>query len=141
MITHPKTLTPSQLQNFPVIQFSTYIKPNRPHGENRSGNTELSGKDDVEVIDGRGGDDTSLGGGTDCPVCFDAVEGNDNIRQIPCRHIFHRDCLDVWLTTRSGFCPTCRYDLRPPENTEKCCSPSPHRIEVYPQTIQIIVSR
>ncbi|OMJ15784.1 RING-H2 finger protein ATL72 [Smittium culicis] len=58
---------------------------------------------------------------TECLICFESINNNDNVRSIPCNHFFHKDCLDVWLKTRSTFCPTCRYDLKiqkPNTNTD-----------------------
>ncbi|PVU95296.1 hypothetical protein BB559_002788 [Furculomyces boomerangus] len=47
----------------------------------------------------------------DCLICFDTINPNDLVRSIPCKHVFHQECLDIWLTTRSCLCPICRYDL------------------------------
>ncbi|OMJ23435.1 RING-H2 finger protein ATL72 [Smittium culicis] len=49
----------------------------------------------------------------ECLICFEIIDVGDNIRIIPCLHKFHQECLDTWLTSRSGSCPNCRYDLRP----------------------------
>ncbi|OLY79039.1 E3 ubiquitin-protein ligase SDIR1 [Smittium mucronatum] len=49
----------------------------------------------------------------DCTICFDSIQAGDDVRDIPCQHIFHSGCLDTWLTTRTGFCPTCRYNFLP----------------------------
>ncbi|OMJ14268.1 RING-H2 finger protein ATL72 [Smittium culicis] len=49
----------------------------------------------------------------ECLICFEFFIVGDNIRLIPCLHRFHQECLDTWLTSRSGSCPNCRYDLRP----------------------------
>ncbi|OMJ17529.1 Receptor homology region, transmembrane domain- and RING domain-containing protein 3 [Smittium culicis] len=51
--------------------------------------------------------------GSDCQICFEIINIGDKIREIPCLHRFHKECLDNWLTSRSGSCPNCRYDLRP----------------------------
>ncbi|OMJ18729.1 Receptor homology region, transmembrane domain- and RING domain-containing protein 4 [Smittium culicis] len=48
----------------------------------------------------------------ECLICFESINNDDNVRSIPCNHFFHKDCLDIWLKTRSTFCPTCRYDLK-----------------------------
>ncbi|OMJ10618.1 Receptor homology region, transmembrane domain- and RING domain-containing protein 2 [Smittium culicis] len=49
----------------------------------------------------------------ECLICFELINVGDHIRLIPCLHRFHQECLDTWLTSRSGSCPNCRYDLRP----------------------------
>ncbi|OMJ10700.1 RING-H2 finger protein ATL77 [Smittium culicis] len=48
----------------------------------------------------------------ECLICFDYIQLDDEVRKIPCKHLFHKDCIDKWLTERSDFCPTCRYCLK-----------------------------
>jgi hypothetical protein len=45
-----------------------------------------------------------------CAVCLDSFVSGDLVRQLPCRHDFHKDCVDVWLLERSSRCPICRFD-------------------------------
>ncbi|KAF9108754.1 hypothetical protein BGX29_007044 [Mortierella sp. GBA35] len=49
---------------------------------------------------------------TECSVCKDEFEGQDNCIQLKCKHIFHEDCIKPWLKT-SATCPTCRFSLVP----------------------------
>ncbi|OMJ30206.1 Receptor homology region, transmembrane domain- and RING domain-containing protein 4 [Smittium culicis] len=46
-----------------------------------------------------------------CAICLDYIKMSDKIRSIPCNHIFHLKCLDLWLKERSTTCPSCRFDL------------------------------
>lgn len=40
-----------------------------------------------------------------CSICTeDFVEGR-NVRILPCRHIYHRRCIDPWLLNFAGTCP------------------------------------
>uniref|UniRef100_A0A7S2LQY3 RING-type domain-containing protein n=2 Tax=Leptocylindrus danicus TaxID=163516 RepID=A0A7S2LQY3_9STRA len=45
---------------------------------------------------------------TMCSVCLDEFEENEVVRQLPCRHLFHGECITPWLTQRSGNCPLCK---------------------------------
>ena len=42
-----------------------------------------------------------------CLVCQFQYEPNENLRQLPCGHCFHSDCVDQWLMSKD-FCPYCR---------------------------------
>uniref|UniRef100_A0AAF5Q3B5 RING-type domain-containing protein n=1 Tax=Wuchereria bancrofti TaxID=6293 RepID=A0AAF5Q3B5_WUCBA len=47
---------------------------------------------------------------TDCPVCIDPYRAGDIIRSLPCRHIFHKTCVDPWLLEHRT-CPMCKSDI------------------------------
>jgi hypothetical protein len=42
-----------------------------------------------------------------CQVCQFPYEGDDELRELPCGHYFHRECVDSWLQTKST-CALCR---------------------------------
>ena len=42
-----------------------------------------------------------------CPICLDPFQESDCPIQLPCKHIFGRDCLNSWLSTHNT-CPQCR---------------------------------
>ncbi|KAG0292128.1 hypothetical protein BGZ98_002712 [Dissophora globulifera] len=46
----------------------------------------------------------------ECSVCKDEFAKEDTLLQLPCKHIFHEDCIKPWLKV-SGTCPTCRYSM------------------------------
>jgi hypothetical protein len=43
-----------------------------------------------------------------CTICSDDFYDEDIVRILPCSHIYHRICIDKWLTTKSYKCPVCR---------------------------------
>ncbi|EOA27336.1 hypothetical protein CARUB_v10023452mg [Capsella rubella] len=52
-------------------------------------------------------------GGVECAVCLCEFEDDETLRLMPpCCHVFHADCVDVWLSDHST-CPLCRADLVP----------------------------
>ena len=63
----------------------------------------------------RGGDLESgaAAGGEQCPVCLEDVEAGEMVRQLPaCRHLFHVECVDMWLHSHAT-CPLCRCQVSP----------------------------
>ncbi|MCD9646655.1 hypothetical protein HAX54_036681 [Datura stramonium] len=47
----------------------------------------------------------------ECAVCLNDFQDNEKIRIIPsCAHIFHIDCIDVWLQNNAN-CPLCRTSI------------------------------
>ncbi|PRQ75120.1 hypothetical protein AAT19DRAFT_14142 [Rhodotorula toruloides] len=47
-----------------------------------------------------------------CGICLDTFHLSDTAVALPCKHLYHEDCLVPWLKT-SGTCPTCRFALVP----------------------------
>eukprot|EP01017_Pseudomicrothorax_dubius_P018121 TRINITY_DN2016_c0_g1_i2.p1 TRINITY_DN2016_c0_g1~~TRINITY_DN2016_c0_g1_i2.p1 ORF type:complete len:170 (-),score=22.49 TRINITY_DN2016_c0_g1_i2:118-627(-) len=46
----------------------------------------------------------------ECSICMNPFAEGEVIRLLPCKHIFHNDCLRPWLCSHSS-CPNCRLDL------------------------------
>ncbi|KAJ0968170.1 hypothetical protein J5N97_025087 [Dioscorea zingiberensis] len=50
----------------------------------------------------------------ECSVCLSVLEDEEVVRMLPgCRHVFHVDCVDMWLHSHST-CPVCRADVEVP---------------------------
>ncbi|KAI7906265.1 uncharacterized protein BX663DRAFT_499438 [Cokeromyces recurvatus] len=45
-----------------------------------------------------------------CVICLDEFAAGDQIRELPCGHEYHCECIDPWLTIKSASCPLCKYD-------------------------------
>ncbi|KAF7837487.1 RING-H2 finger protein ATL16 [Senna tora] len=49
--------------------------------------------------------------GAECPVCLSEFREKEKLRMIPnCSHVFHIDCIDVWLQNNAN-CPLCRTSI------------------------------
>ena len=49
-----------------------------------------------------------------CPVCLEGVHDGEMVRQLPaCKHVFHVECIDMWLHSHRT-CPMCRSMISPP---------------------------
>lgn len=42
-----------------------------------------------------------------CAICLDMVEKKDEVRDLPCSHVFHTGCLDGWVSRGHYYCPLC----------------------------------
>ncbi|KAJ7425296.1 E3 ubiquitin-protein ligase RNF149 [Willisornis vidua] len=45
-----------------------------------------------------------------CAVCIENYKLKDTVRILPCKHIFHRTCIDPWLLDHRT-CPMCKLDV------------------------------
>ncbi|KAL2426185.1 hypothetical protein ABEF95_012445 [Exophiala dermatitidis] len=49
-----------------------------------------------------------------CPICLDDfVHGETTVRELPCNHIFHPECIDPFLRDNSSLCPMCKKSALP----------------------------
>ncbi|KAG5551421.1 hypothetical protein RHGRI_009741 [Rhododendron griersonianum] len=44
----------------------------------------------------------------ECSVCLTEFEPNAEINDLPCGHLFHKNCLEKWLRYWNVTCPLCR---------------------------------
>ncbi|XP_054981312.1 E3 ubiquitin-protein ligase RNF165 isoform X2 [Sorex araneus] len=45
-----------------------------------------------------------------CTICLSMLEDGEDVRRLPCMHLFHQLCVDQWLAM-SKKCPICRVDI------------------------------
>nr|XP_023683464.1 RING finger protein 150-like [Paramormyrops kingsleyae] len=45
-----------------------------------------------------------------CAVCIEGYRPNDVVRILPCRHLFHKSCVDPWLLEHRT-CPMCKINI------------------------------
>lgn len=56
-----------------------------------------------------GDDRVDLEAGQRCLVCLCDFEPKETGRKlVKCSHLFHKECIDQWLTTGRNSCPLCR---------------------------------
>ncbi|PWA66089.1 RING-H2 finger protein ATL16 [Artemisia annua] len=47
----------------------------------------------------------------DCAICLEEFQEKETIRIVqPCNHLFHTDCIKLWLSL-SRSCPSCRHHI------------------------------
>ncbi|XP_073954675.1 ring finger protein goliath isoform X2 [Choristoneura fumiferana] len=56
-------------------------------------------------------DDRELqGDGECCAICIEPYKVSETLRSLPCRHDFHKNCIDPWLLEHRT-CPMCKMDI------------------------------
>ncbi|XP_074866283.1 E3 ubiquitin-protein ligase RNF130 isoform X2 [Carettochelys insculpta] len=45
-----------------------------------------------------------------CAVCIECYKQNDIVRILPCKHVFHKACVDPWLSEHCT-CPMCKLNI------------------------------
>ncbi|MXQ79803.1 hypothetical protein E5288_WYG006949 [Bos mutus] len=62
--------------------------------------------------DGKGKKEEGEESDTDekCTICLSLLEDGEDVRRLPCMHLFHQLCVDQWLAM-SKKCPICRVDI------------------------------
>ncbi|OUS49687.1 hypothetical protein BE221DRAFT_66928 [Ostreococcus tauri] len=92
-----QTGTPEEVvQALPIVKFDPVLK---------------------EVIESEGHDPT-------CTICLDDYTNGEELRRLPsCKHLFHKECADLWLRG-SCTCPICRTSVIG-ESTSQDSAPAP----------------
>ncbi|CAO2841684.1 unnamed protein product [Amaranthus hypochondriacus] len=87
-----------------LIQQLAENDPNR-YGTPPAAKTAVEGLPNVQVTQELLSSDSSQ-----CAVCMDEFELGAQAKQMPCKHVFHSDCILPWLELHNS-CPVCRYEL------------------------------
>ena len=45
-----------------------------------------------------------------CSICLLKYQKTDILKEFPCNHIYHKNCILKWLNN-SNICPLCKYDI------------------------------
>ncbi|KAL7115476.1 hypothetical protein ACP275_04G186100 [Erythranthe tilingii] len=87
-----------------LIQQLAENDPNR-YGTPPASKSVVEGLPDITITQEMLTSDSSQ-----CAVCKDSFELNEAAKQIPCKHLYHKDCIVPWLELHNS-CPVCRYEL------------------------------
>ncbi|KAJ1295086.1 hypothetical protein BS78_01G196800 [Paspalum vaginatum] len=96
--------------------------PNR-YGTPPAAKSALSSLPDVVVTDAM----VAAAEGAECAVCKEDFSPGEVAKQMPCKHIYHTDCIVPWLELHNS-CPICRFELPtddPDYEGRKASNPQP----------------
>lgn len=48
----------------------------------------------------------------ECCVCLEFMPQGEKVRILPCRHVFHHECINGWFEHGKFSCPMCKMDLK-----------------------------
>ena len=47
----------------------------------------------------------------DCTICLETLKKGDEVKKLPCGHVFHSACVTPWLIKKRPVCPVCRQGI------------------------------
>ncbi|KAK7262486.1 hypothetical protein RJT34_30060 [Clitoria ternatea] len=88
------------LEQFAQIEMNGFGRPENPPASKAA----IESMPTVEI------GEAQVGADAHCAVCKEAFELHAEARELPCKHIYHSDCIVPWLSVRNS-CPVCRHEL------------------------------
>ncbi|XP_051919375.1 RING finger protein 150-like [Hippocampus zosterae] len=82
----------------------------RDRNQRRLGDAAKKAISKLQVRTIRKGDQETEGDFDNCAVCIEGYKANDVVRILPCRHLFHKSCVDPWLLDHRT-CPMCKMNI------------------------------
>uniref|UniRef100_G3PYX2 Ring finger protein 150a n=1 Tax=Gasterosteus aculeatus aculeatus TaxID=481459 RepID=G3PYX2_GASAC len=82
----------------------------RDRNQRRLGDAAKKAISKLQVRTIRKGDKETESDFDNCAVCIEGYKPNDVVRILPCRHIFHKHCVDPWLQDHRT-CPMCKMNI------------------------------
>lgn len=84
----------------------------------------------VDFLKRRGSACIAVAGDPVCVVCMNHMEASHEVRELcNCSHVFHAECLDLWIGQGQATCPLCRSKLSPFQKEQLQLGEDPWRME------------
>ncbi|XP_026887181.2 RING finger protein 150 isoform X2 [Electrophorus electricus] len=82
----------------------------RDRNQRRLGDAAKKAIGQLQIRTIRKGDQETETEFDNCAVCIEGYKANDVVRILPCRHLFHKGCVDPWLVDHRT-CPMCKMNI------------------------------
>nr|XP_020447408.1 RING finger protein 150 [Monopterus albus] len=82
----------------------------RDRNQRRLGDAAKKAISKLQVRTIKKGDKETESDFDNCAVCIEGYKPNDVVRLLPCRHVFHKHCVDPWLQDHRT-CPMCKMNI------------------------------
>ncbi|KAG2282224.1 hypothetical protein Bca52824_053444 [Brassica carinata] len=93
--------TAEAINALPVYKFKLKSRNDLEFSEEGEGGFLLQGSEKKRLISG---EDAS------CCICLARYGDDEEVRELPCLHVFHVDCVDKWLKI-NATCPLCKNEV------------------------------
>ncbi|XP_010417710.1 PREDICTED: E3 ubiquitin-protein ligase At1g63170-like [Camelina sativa] len=93
--------TAEAINTLPVYRFKSKCRNDLEFSEEGEGGFLLLGSQKKRLISG---EDAS------CCICLTRYGDDEDVRELPCSHVFHVDCVDKWLKI-NATCPLCKNEV------------------------------
>ncbi|KAL5729410.1 hypothetical protein ACHQM5_002369 [Ranunculus cassubicifolius] len=107
-LAHTRGATPESISALPTYKFK--LKKNTS-GDGGGGGVNSDETGEGGII-GLGTEKERVIAGEDavCCICLAKYGDNDELRELPCNHYFHTECVDKWLKI-NALCPLCKCEV------------------------------
>ncbi|KAL3633447.1 hypothetical protein CASFOL_022209 [Castilleja foliolosa] len=79
--------------------------------KNKSGNDKEMGAAEGGIVAAGTEKERAISGeDAVCCICLTKYVNNDELRELPCSHFFHKECVDKWLKLNAS-CPLCKAEV------------------------------
>lgn len=103
--TQSRGATSESINSLPTYKFKAKKNRSGHDKENNTGVVEggivAAGTEKERVISGED---------AVCCICLAKYANNDELRELPCSHFFHKECVDKWLKINAS-CPLCKAEV------------------------------
>lgn len=96
-----RSATDSEIENLPTRKINKQMLEKRKSArESRAGPSSASGNSSTDTAEN-----------DKCAVCLGEYEDGEEVKHLPCTHMFHAECIDRWLKV-NRICPVCKQSIR-----------------------------